>query len=281
VPESVDAWWARRQWSKGAEIPYAIGQYRSDWAQYPVLVRQYHPEFNHGITLTQIPPAADVFLVWQCEVGHIFVATPEEQRGRPGGQRRRSSWCPDCAQQAVPKRVKPEAPTAPPPKRAPKPMGEVRARRASPANQYRVGDPFISPWAPKPASAVEAELRQLLAARFDFDFRYNAVRVSRPFFDHLEVWPDFVIAELGVAIEYDTTGRHGLEHVGRREETDKRKDRLLRVAGWEVIRIRCGKLQPIGPYDLHSGGVNLKLVGTIADRLAEIAGQLMVDAYSK
>ena len=244
-------------------------------------MRQYHPEFNHGITLTQIPPAAEVFLVWQCEVGHIFVATPEEQRSRPGRERRRSSWCPDCAEQAVPTRVKPEPRQSSTVKRAPKPMDEVRARHASPANQYRVGDPFISPWAPKPASAVEAQLRQLLSTRFDFDLRYNAVRVSRPFFDHLEVWPDFVISELGVAIEYDTTGRHGLEHVGRREETDKRKDRLLRTAGWEVIRIRCGKLQPIGPYDLQAGGVNPKLVDSIADRMAAIAGQFMVDAYRR
>ena len=44
----------------------------------------------------------------------------------------------------------------------------------------------------------------------------NAVASARPFFDHLEVWPDIVIPELRIAVEYDSTGRHGLEHVGKR-----------------------------------------------------------------
>ncbi len=77
MPERVEAWWARRQWSKGAEVPYAIGEYRGEWARWPVLVRQYHPEFNAGVVLSQVPPAADVWLQWQCEVGHLFVATPD------------------------------------------------------------------------------------------------------------------------------------------------------------------------------------------------------------
>jgi hypothetical protein len=104
VAEQVSAWWARRQWSKGAAVPYPIGTYRSEWERYPVLIRQYHPEFNGGITLTQIPPLAEVLLVWQCDAGHTFVATPDEQRHRPGRERRKSSWCPDCAALAVRRR---------------------------------------------------------------------------------------------------------------------------------------------------------------------------------
>ena len=61
-----------------------------------MLIRQYHPELNAGITLTQIPPAAEVLLLWQCDAGHLFAATPTEQRSRPGRERRRSSWCPEC-----------------------------------------------------------------------------------------------------------------------------------------------------------------------------------------
>jgi hypothetical protein len=90
VPEPIDAWWQRRQRSRNCAVPYPIGSYRSAWERYPVLIRQYHPDLNGGITLTQIPPAAEVYLVWQCEVGHVFVATPDEQRNRPGAQRRRS-----------------------------------------------------------------------------------------------------------------------------------------------------------------------------------------------
>jgi len=108
MPERVEQWWSRRQWSKGTSVPYEIGRFRADWERYPVLVRQYHPDLNHGITLSQVPPAADVYLVWQCDSGHRFVATPEEQRQRPGTSRRRSTWCPDCAALAVRRR----APTA-------------------------------------------------------------------------------------------------------------------------------------------------------------------------
>ena len=83
----MEAWWARRQFSRGTEVPYPVGTYRAAWQSYPALIRQFHPEFNAGITLTQIPPAAEVLLLWQCEAGHLFAATPAEQRNRPSGQR--------------------------------------------------------------------------------------------------------------------------------------------------------------------------------------------------
>jgi very-short-patch-repair endonuclease len=142
-----------------------------------------------------------------------------------------------------------------------------------------VGEAFISRWAPAPASAAEPELRRRIQERLALDLQYTAVRVARPFFTHLEVWPDIILADLKVAIEYDTTGRSGLEHVGRREDSDRRKDRLLRAAGWEVIRVRCGKLQPIGPYDIVASSVTDTVVTTIIERLADIRGQLIVDAY--
>jgi hypothetical protein len=273
VPEPIDAWWRRRQRTRNSPVPYAVGTYRDDWERYPVLIRQYHPDLNNGITLTQIPPAAEVFLVWQCEVGHVFVATPDEQRGRPGGQRRRSVWCPVCAQLANPPRIKPTLPTPPP----------VRTRAArgprDATNNRMAGDAFWSAAAPKPASAAEADLRQRLDLRFELDFTCNAVAVARPFFERLEVWPDIVIPELRVAIEYDTVGRHGLEHVGPREESDRRKDRALRAVRWEVIRIRCGKLRPIGPYDLRAASVTDRLIDRIAAALADIRGDLIVRSY--
>ncbi|WP_425432978.1 zinc-ribbon domain-containing protein [Glaciihabitans tibetensis] len=386
MPENVEQWWARRQRSKSTAIPYPVGQFRSDWERYPVLVRQYHPEFNHGITLTQVPPAADVYLLWQCDVGHLFVATPEEQRSRPGGSRRRSTWCPDCATTAVnrpapacsyagaPAKRRPDAPRAPQrasapamaPALAPVPapvpapyacghprdpdrvekdpaddrcylcrrldsspltrqqletMVVARSRvelsnETSTSSSYSwecprghgvfaakiervlagkrcptcaharvaadgvaVGESFVSPWAPKPASAAEADLRQRLRDALLIPLDHNAVRVARPFFTHVEVWPDFVMPEFRVAIEYDTTGRDGLEHVGRREDIDRRKDRLLRAAGWEVIRIRCGKLQPLGLHDLQASGVTNSLVTRIVDELAQIRGELIVRSY--
>ncbi|HEY2555475.1 MAG TPA: zinc-ribbon domain-containing protein [Diaminobutyricibacter sp.] len=355
MPESVQQWWARRQWTKGMDVPYPVGRYRTDWERYPTLIRQYHPDLNSGIVLSQVPPGADVYLVWECDSGHRFVATPEEQRSKPDGSRRRSTWCPECAALAQRRRAPmgvvrepvpafacghPRDPRAigdlepgercalcrrlgetgqtrealaakAVPGRRPELLAETRTDRryswicskghpsfeasvdsvlrgrgcptcrhaAAAADRYPVGAGFVSPWAPKPASAVEAKLRQRLGQVLEVDLSLNAVKVAKPFYSHVEVWPDIVIDELKVAIEYDTTGRDGLEHVGRRELSDKRKDRLLRSAGWEVIRIRCGKLQPIGPYDLTTSGVSDALVGRLLDRLREVRGALIVDAY--
>lgn len=142
-----------------------------------------------------------------------------------------------------------------------------------------VGEPFASECAPRPASAVEARLRADLAARLGVTTGFNAVRVNRPFFEHIEVWPDILLPELRVAIEYDSTGRFGLEHVGKREEADRRKDRLLRAARWEVVRIRTGKLERLGPHDLQMSSLGRRAVDRIIDALRDIRGPLFVDAY--
>ncbi|BDZ50455.1 hypothetical protein GCM10025867_26960 [Frondihabitans sucicola] len=376
MPEPIAQWWARRQASRGAAVPYPVGRYRESWRSYPMLVRQYHPEFNAGIVLSQIPPAADVYLCWQCDVGHLFVATPTEQRSRPGRERRRSSWCPECLEAARPRTPvmplregplsgtsasplarlvgappplpgaptpghpagqvapadrgssAPSAPSAPPapsaPSAPPAPpappatrrrrggatgepsvaSGESRsagaaARSASPAPRSVArrpratrpavvcpktpvlpsGDPFSSVCAPPPASAVEGDLRAELAERLEFTPGLNAIRLARPFFDHLEAWPDVILPELRVAIEYDSTGRFGLEHVGRREEADRRKDRALRGAGWEVIRIRTGHLPALGPHDLRVAGLSQKTLSALVDELRVVRGPLIVDCY--
>lgn len=285
MPEPIEAWWRRRQRSRGAEVPYPVGTYREAWASYPVLVRQYHPEFNGGITLSQIPPAAEVWLQWQCEAGHVFVATPMEQRDRPGRERRRSSWCPVCLDLAtgratrIPRQPRELAPRGGSLRPSP-PRARAAPRRVCPQTpDLPAGTPFRSGCAPATASAVEAELRQRLLARLPLEPGFNAVRLARPFFDHLEAWPDLVLAELRVAIEYDSTGRHGLEHVGPCERADRRKDAVLREAGWEVVRIRTGRLPILGAYDVEASGVTERTVSRIIDRLRDIRGPLLVDAY--
>ncbi len=421
MPENIEAWWSRRQRSKGVEVPYPVGSYREAWAPYAVLKRQYHPDLNRGITLTQIPPAADVYLTWQCEVGHYFIATPAEQRSRPGGGvRRRSVWCTLCTLLANPPRIAPAkppvaerapgsplstpgapapgrtAPPKPPPRRrraatglpsshadatgnpgvqgtagsrgapgtvggrgtqgsassrgthgttssrgthgtagsrgtqgtagsrgthgtagggpgttAARPnwaggrgraAGVPRVESATPSPGAEVpgsiawlessgavidevptvrapGQAFWSARAPKPASAAEAELRQRLGARLDLDLGLNAIAVRQPFFGKLEVWPDFVLAELAVAVEFDTPGRFGLEHLGSRLDVDRRKDRLLRAVGWEVVRIRCGSLPLLGEHDIAASGVSARLVDRLLDTLREVRGPFLVDAY--
>ncbi|MET0672142.1 MAG: zinc-ribbon domain-containing protein [Microbacterium pygmaeum] len=270
MPEPVNAWWARRQFSRGAETPYEVGTYREAWAPFPMLIRQYHPELNSGITLTQIPPAADVLLLWQCEVGHTFAATPAEQRARPGRERRRSAWCPECALSAKPPPIRSGSQ-----KRVPRRAPELCTK--TPA--LPVGTAFVSECAPRPASAVEARLRADVFSRLGVTPGLNAVRVGRPFFTHLEVWPDIVLPELRIAIEYDSTGRHGLEHVGKREDADRRKDRTLRSAHWEVVRIRTGKLEKIGPYDLQLSSMNGRGLARLFDVLRDIRGSMLIDAY--
>ena len=88
-----------------------------------------------------------------------------------------------------------------------------------------------------------------------------------------------MLPELRVAIEYDTVGRHGLEHVGKRQDADLRKDRALRAAGWEIIRIRTGRLEPLGPHDLTVSSVSARTVDLLIDTLRDIRGPFLVDAY--
>lgn len=299
MAERVELWWARRQFSKGAEVPYPVGTYREAWAAFPALIRQYHPELNAGIVLSQVPPAADVLLLWQCEAGHAFAATPDEQRHRPGRERRRSAWCPECTRGARPAPALPMRETVTVPSsgspgvagvrgapdataqravlRARKPKAPQRICAKTPT--LPVGTPFVSECAPRPASAIEAQLRADLFGALALAPGLNAVRVARPFFDHVEVWPDIVLTELRVAIEYDSTGRHGLEHVGRRADADRRKDRALRAAKWEVVRIRTGKLDLLGPHDLQVSSWNRVTLTRLIDTLRGIRGPLLVDAY--
>ena len=327
VPEPVDAWWARRQRSRGSAVPYAPGTYREAWAHYPVLVRQYRPEHNRGVLLSQVPPAADVWLSWLCDAGHLFVATPDEQRHRPGRERRRSSWCPSCAALATP-RLLPAVPLDPTPvaaavaaraRTAPadgapsvdsderrrrlervrqgaqerrdarraradgRPAGRAgsatRATTCAKTPDLPAGTPFVSACAPPPASAVEDRLRADLAAVLEQTPGLTAVRLARPFFDHLEAWPDLVLPELRVAVEYDSTGRHGLEHVGHREDADRRKDRALRAVGWEVVRVRTGRLLPLGPFDVVVPGYGRGTVPLLLDAFRAARGDLFVDAW--
>ena len=93
------------------------------------------------------------------------------------------------------------------------------------------------------------------------------------------MWPDILLPELRIAIEYDSPGRFGLEHVGKREDVDRRKDRALRGSGWEVVRIRTGKLEKLGPHDLQLSSLGRRGIDQVVDALREIRGPLLVDAY--
>lgn len=300
MPESVEQWWARRQWTTGREVPYPIGRYRDAWAPFAMLVEQYRPDRNRELLLSQIPPAAEVWLLWVCAIGHEFVATPAEQRARPGRSRSNRSWCPVCAvpgalpsggkwPRPAPARA-PMGPAAPepaasaprlarrPPRHVPAAASALPTVRAA---DVPVGRAFRSAIAPRATSATEGAVRAAIEARLAVDLTPNAVRIRSPFFDRLEVWPDIVIPELAVAIELDTIGRNADEHIGRRESVDRRKDRLLREVGWEVVRLRVRPLRPLGPFDLVVPGMSQRAIDALVDRVGEARSPLFVDAYRR
>jgi hypothetical protein len=306
VPVSREQWWARRQRVTGLEVPYPIGRYRDAWAPFTALVEQFRPDRNGELVLSQIPPAAEVYLVWVCTVGHEFVATPAEQRGRPGRSRASRSWCPVCSTPSllpsVPKWPRAPAASIPPPdparlhnsgvapvsdgRRMPARRVTAPHRSATPelwrsAAEVRPGEAFRSAHSPRATSAAEGRLRSLIAERLAVELECTAVRVRTPFFGRLEVWPDVIVPELAIAIELDTVGRNADEHVGRREKADRRKDQLLREAGWHVIRLRCRPLRALGPDDLVVAGVSATAVDALIERMGEVRGPLLVDAYRR
>ncbi|GMA28430.1 hypothetical protein [Arenivirga flava] len=102
MPESVLQWWARRQRVTGAAVPYESGRFSEFWSGYRRVLAVYEPERNHGLLLSQVPLAADVYLVFNCFLGHEWVATPQEQRDRSGRDRRgRDTTCPECSRRTL------------------------------------------------------------------------------------------------------------------------------------------------------------------------------------
>jgi hypothetical protein len=55
----------------------------------------------------------------------------------------------------------------------------------------------------------------------------------------------------------------------------------VRGVGWEVVRIRTGRLQALGPYDLEVSGISGRTIARLADTLREVRGALFVDAYAR
>ncbi|HEX7835054.1 MAG TPA: hypothetical protein VF479_06255, partial [Pseudolysinimonas sp.] len=59
------------------------------------------------------------------------------------------------------------------------------------------------------------------------------------------------------------------------------KDRATRAAGWEVVRIRTGHLQKLGPHDLQVGSAGRATLDLLMDELRAIRGSLIVEAYRR
>jgi very-short-patch-repair endonuclease len=154
---------------------------------------------------------------------------------------------------------------------------KCRANAASPGAAREAGMPFMKHGLRVGTSMTEQRLRVLLGERVRLHHRANAVRTARLFYGRQEVWPDILVAELRIAIEYDDPGRSGRAHRGLKEGSDVEKDAALREVGWEVIRIRAGGLEPLGPYSVACRSVSAEVVDEVVRLMAVIRGEAAVD----
>ncbi|MDJ0338214.1 hypothetical protein [Cryobacterium sp. PH31-O1] len=147
----------------------------------------------------------------------------------------------------------------------------------APAARFEGGVPFMKPALRLGTSQTEQRLRVLLGERIRLPHRVNAIKISRTFFGKPEVWPDIIIPGLMVAIEYDDPGRDGLSHRGLKEASDREKDAALNEVGWEVIRVRAGGLDELGPYSIVCPALSVGVVDRILEVLVQIRGVEAVD----
>ncbi|UIP58522.1 hypothetical protein DSM26151_13990 [Agromyces marinus] len=151
---------------------------------------------------------------------------------------------------------------------------KCRANATAPGARREAGMPFMKPGLRVATSMTEQRLRVLLGERVRLHHRANAVRIARMFHGRQEVWPDILVAELRIAIEYDDPGRSGRAHRGLKEGSDLEKDAALREVGWEVIRIRGGGLEALGPHSI----VCRSITGAVADEVVRMMRSIRGDA---
>ena len=157
---------------------------------------------------------------------------------------------------------------------------KCRANAAGPGAAREAGLAFMKPGLKVGTSQVEQRLRLLLGERIRLHHRVNAVRTARMFYGKQEVWPDILVPQLRIAIEYDDPGRSRRAHRGLKEASDLEKDEALREVGWEVIRIRAGGLEPFGPYSIVCRTLTVAVVDEVVAVMRRIRGDAAVDAIS-
>ena len=152
------------------------------------------------------------------------------------------------------------------------------ANATAPGAAREAGMAFMKPGLRVGTSMTEQRLRALLGERVRLHHRANAVRTARMFYGRQEVWPDILVAELRIAIEYDDPGRSGRAHRGLKEGSDVEKDAALREVGWEVIRIRAGGLDALGSHSVVCRSLTVEAVDEVVRLMVEIRGAAAVDA---
>jgi very-short-patch-repair endonuclease len=155
---------------------------------------------------------------------------------------------------------------------------KCRANAAAPAAVAEAGVPFMNPALRTRTSQTEQRLKGMLAERIRLNHRVNAVHIARTFYGRREVWPDVIVPQLRIAVEYDDPGRSRRAHLGLKEASDLDKDDALREVGWEVIRVRAGGLEAVGPHSIVCRQLTPAVVDDVVARMRRIRGDAAVDA---
>jgi len=157
---------------------------------------------------------------------------------------------------------------------------KCRANAVAPAALREAGVAFMKPGLRVGTSQTEQRLRVLLGERIRLHHRVNAVRIARTFYGRQEVWPDVLVPQLRIAVEYDDPGRSRRSHKGLKEASDLDKDDALREVGWEVIRIRAGGLEPLGAHSIVCRALTPATVDEVVSLMRRIRGNAAVDAIA-
>ena len=94
------------------------------------------------------------------------------------------------------------------------------------------------------------------------------------------LWPDILVPQLRIAVEYDDAGRSRRAHLGFKEASDVDKDDALREVGRDVIRIRAGGLDVLGPHSVVSRTLTADAVDEVVGLMRRIRGDAAVDAIA-
>lgn len=181
---------------------------------------------------------------WRCERGHDrYTATVREALTSPG--------CPKC-----------------------------RRNAAGPSAAREAGLAYMNHGLRTRTSATEQRLRILLGERIRLHHRVNAVRIARTFYGRQEVWPDILVPQLRIAVEYDDPGRSRRAHSGLKAASDLEKDEALHEVGWDVIRIRAGGLESISPTSIVCRALTVEVVDEVVAIMRRLRGDAAVDALA-
>jgi very-short-patch-repair endonuclease len=155
-----------------------------------------------------------------------------------------------------------------------------RQSAAAPAARAEAGLPFINGSLRVGTSITEHRLKTMLAERIQLNHRVNAIHIARTFHGRREVWPDIIVPQLRLTVEYDDPGRSRRAHRGLKAGTDSDKDEALREVGWDVIRVRAGGLGPLGPNSIVCTSLTESVADEVVSAMRRLRGDAAVDALT-